>query len=172
MTEASVFGIETFGVDHFRPKKLFPELTLVYDNLYYCCNDCNRYKGPVWPSAEQLARGYFFPDPCECDPLVDHIQEQADCRWEAISKAGVFALEALRLNREACLRFRSRKQSVERRISEYRNLLNSIEPVDIRDLLLQALTELEIESTNIYGLSVSRQHVANRSDVPAGVFAS
>ena len=79
MTEASVFGIETFGIDHFKPKKVFPGLICVYENLYYCCNDCNRYKGAVWPSAERTAEGYFFPDPCACDPLLDHLQEGEEC---------------------------------------------------------------------------------------------
>jgi hypothetical protein len=116
MTEASVFGIETFGVDHFRPKKLFPQLAFVYDSLYYCCNDCNRYKGPAWPSPESAAKGYFFPDPCECDPQLDHLKECQDCRWEASSNAGVFSLEVMRFNRESCLRF------------------DSIEPEEIRDL--------------------------------------
>jgi hypothetical protein len=151
MTEASVFGIETFGVDHFKPKKLFPDLTCVYQNLYYCCNDCNRFKGPVWPSEERIAEGYFFPDPCECDPLIEHLKEEEDCRWNAITKAGTFALEVLRLNREPCLRFRRKRQSVLQRISRYRELLVSLEPVEIRELLQHALNELEIECGEYYG---------------------
>ena len=171
MTEASVFGIEVFGVDHFQPKKLFPELTLVYDNLYYCCNDCNRYKGPVWPSPELIGEGCFFPNPCECDPLVDHLREKHDCRWEAITKAGAFALEVLRLNREPCLRFRRKRKAVEQRIAECRRLLASLEPVEIRDLVQLVLGELEEECAEVYGRLTSRQHVANGSDVPVAVLA-
>jgi hypothetical protein len=156
MTEASVFGILTFGVDHFRPKKLFPDLTLVYQNLYYCCNDCNRYKGSVWPSTGQTAEGYFFPDPCACDPMLEHFRESAECRLESLTKAGSFALEILRLNRESCLRFRRKRQSLYRRITQYRILLDSIERIEVRDLLAQALDELEIECAECFGQSADR----------------
>ena len=151
MTEASVFGIVAFGVDHFRPKKLFPDLASVYENLYYCCNDCNRYKGPIWPSAEQTANGYFFPDPCVCDPLTEHFREDGDCRLEAVTKAGAFALDVLRLNREPCLRFRRKRQSVLRRISEYQDLLASMEQGEIRTLLARVLDELENEYAECFG---------------------
>ena len=58
-------------------------------------------------------------------------------------KAGTFALEVLRLNREPCLRFRRRRQSVLRRIAEYQDLLASAEQGEIRDLLARVLDELE-----------------------------
>lgn len=151
MTEASVFGILAFGVDHFRPKKLFPDLTLDYNNLYYCCNDCNRYKGPVWPSPERITEGSFFPDPCQCDPQQDHLRETEDCRFEPLTKAGAFAMEVLRLNREPCLRFRRKRQSLRRRLSQYRELLHALEPQEVRDLLTNALAELETECAECYG---------------------
>ena len=154
MTEASVFGIVAFGVDHFRPKKLFPRLAAVYENLYYCCNDCNRYKGPIWPSVEQTTNGYFFPDPCACEPLTEHLREESDCRWEATTRAGTFALEVLRLNREPCLRFRRRRQSVLRRIAEYQDLLALAEQGEIRDLLARVLDELNNECAEFFGSRV------------------
>src|SRR5438105_3975684 len=42
-----------FGLDHFRPVRLRPDLTLDYGNLLYCCAICNAAKG---------AR--TVPDPC------------------------------------------------------------------------------------------------------------
>ena len=52
-------GEHNFQVEHFRPKRkdLFPELELVYSNLYYACNRCNVIKGSKWPTPEQQARG-------------------------------------------------------------------------------------------------------------------
>ncbi len=153
MTEACVFGIQTFGIDHFRPKKLFPHLLCDYQNLYYCCNDCNRYKGPVWPSDERIAEGHFFPDPCQCDPRVEHLRESEDATLAPITKAGEFSLEVLRLNREPCLRFRRKRCAIQQRIQHYRKALAATTPHEIRDLLLEAISELQRECSDIYGFS-------------------
>ena len=44
-------------VDHFRPKKRFPELTYVWSNWVFACHSCNLTKRGKWP-----ASGYV--DPC------------------------------------------------------------------------------------------------------------
>ena len=44
-------------VDHFRPKKCFPELTYVWSNWVFACRWCNLTKREKWP-----AHGYV--DPC------------------------------------------------------------------------------------------------------------
>ncbi len=100
MTEASVFGIGAFGIDHFRPKSRYPELDCTYSNLYYCCNDCNRYKGAIWPSEDSSTRGYFFPDPCVCCPVPDHFELNGEAFLVPSTRAGGFAIEVLGLNRE------------------------------------------------------------------------
>lgn len=33
------------NVDHIKPRKLFPELSLVFDNLQVLCSRCNKKKG-------------------------------------------------------------------------------------------------------------------------------
>lgn len=38
-------GHEAFGVDHLNPKSQDPDQLLVYDNMVYACNRCNRCKG-------------------------------------------------------------------------------------------------------------------------------
>jgi hypothetical protein len=151
MTEACVLGITAFGIDHFRPKRWFPDLDCVYTNLYYCCNDCNRYKGSVWPSVDRVLEGCFFPDPCECDPLVDHLQENEDGYLAPITKAGSFSLEVLRLNRETCLRFRRKRVRTRDRIAECRTQLQSvIAPAEVRALLEELLQELGLEYSEYY----------------------
>lgn len=145
-TEASGSGITAFGVDHFRPRKLFPELDCVYPNLYYCCNDCNRYKGAAWPHYDLAARGFFFPDPCMCDPQLDHLKENEFGLFMAVTNAGAFLLESLRLNRQACVRFRQRRALAHRRILECRSLLKEvIAPIAVGKLLEQILLDLETE---------------------------
>jgi uncharacterized protein (TIGR02646 family) len=154
MTERVVLEITAFGIDHFRPKKLFPDLECRYENLYYCCNDCNRYKGWVWPSADRSSEGYFFPDPCECDPQIDHLSENDQGRLVPITNAGVFALEVLRLNRESCTRFRTRRRLTRERIVECRIQLESaIAPPEVRTLLAKVLGDLEVEWSECYGIA-------------------
>ncbi len=49
-------------VDHFRPKKLYPELVYEWVNWVFVCHTCNQFKGEKWPN-----HGYI--DPCEEFPL-------------------------------------------------------------------------------------------------------
>ncbi len=44
-------------VDHFRPKKIFPESVYEWSNWIYACHTCNHRKGDMWPEG-----GYV--DPC------------------------------------------------------------------------------------------------------------
>ena len=105
----------------------------------------------MWPSADRVSEGYFFPDPCECDPFVDHLHEDEDGRLAPITKAGSFSLEVLRLNREACLRFRRKRVRTRNRILECRTRLKSaIAPAEVRELLEGILQKLELEYSEYY----------------------
>src|SRR5436853_749314 len=63
MSEGYLRTADVFGVDHFRPFALFPDLECVYTNLYYCCNGCNSIKGKTWPTPEMEVAGVGFADP-------------------------------------------------------------------------------------------------------------
>lgn len=54
-------------IDHFKPREIAPELVAVYDNLYYCCRECNGKKSKKWPTQDDLNRGRRFSDPCRED---------------------------------------------------------------------------------------------------------
>ena len=62
-----------FTCDHFRPRRLFPELIYDWSNLVYACQSCNSVKGGMWPSNEEDADSYI--DPCE-DPNSPSASEQ------------------------------------------------------------------------------------------------
>lgn len=53
-----------YHIDHFCPKAIYPELTLDYDNLLYCCSTCNLAKGdaeipnPEWEFTEPTVDVY------------------------------------------------------------------------------------------------------------------
>jgi uncharacterized protein (TIGR02646 family) len=53
----------SFGVDHYRPKSVFPALVCDYENLYYCCGNCNTYKSDYWPIDEK--KGPVIVNPCD-----------------------------------------------------------------------------------------------------------
>ena len=85
-------GLDGFGVDHYRPKSLFPTLRTTYTNLFYCCNQCNRRKGSHWP-ANPKAR---IPNPCDHE-MHKHLRFASE-RVEGRTSQGNEALEVLDLN--------------------------------------------------------------------------
>lgn len=111
-----------------------------------------------------MAEGFFFPDPCVCDPYIEHVRELNDARLEAITKAGAFAIEVLRLNREPCLRFRKKRREVRERIARYRAALAEITPAEVRELLCEAVAALEQECVEVYGVELLVAQRAGRVD--------
>lgn len=84
-----------FGIDHYRPQKLFPALTAQWDNLFYCCNPCNSRKREYWPS-DGLAGDSYIPNPCD-HRMGDHLRYQrATVRTR--TKQGEIAEAVLDLN--------------------------------------------------------------------------
>ena len=94
-------GYDAFGVEHYRPKSLYPELETDYSNLFYCCNTCNRYKGNKWPDP---ATGIFVPNPDE-HVMFDHLRFNKETVVH-VSDAGEYACELLQLNDPALVRIR------------------------------------------------------------------
>ncbi len=113
ITEVYRRGIDTFGADHFRPRSIFPDLEFEYPNLYYCCNQCNRYKGATWPDDDEVAGGFQFADPCVCDPFIQHFIKQKAGTLSAVTPAGEYTLDNLRLNCEELVRFRTRRARIQ-----------------------------------------------------------
>lgn len=93
----TVIRHDAFGVDHYRPKRRFPELEFSYDNLFYCCNACNARKGDYWPApADEGTR--FVPNPC-AHRMFDHLRYHG-ARVVARTDAGTAACDLLQLNSE------------------------------------------------------------------------
>jgi uncharacterized protein (TIGR02646 family) len=100
-----VKGYETFGVDHYRPKTLYPRLALEYLNLFYACNKCNSLKRDFWPTGPQRKEGVFIPNPCE-HIMFDHLRYHVGTVVNA-SRAGEFTIEQLDLNDPDVIEFRT-----------------------------------------------------------------
>lgn len=97
-------GQETFGVDHYRPKSLFPDLACEYLNLFYCCNRCNSLKRSFWPNVKRIGLEEFIPNPCE-HVMFSHLR-YIQGEVTAVSAAGDMTLELLDLNDPDAVNFR------------------------------------------------------------------
>ncbi|MFN7919047.1 MAG: hypothetical protein U0Q16_03065 [Bryobacteraceae bacterium] len=116
ITEVYRRGDDAFGADHFRPRRLFPELACHYANLYYCCNRCNSFKGDSWPSDEEASAGFVFADPCQEDPYEVHLAVHDDGTLTPLTPCGLYTLDRLRLNREQLVIYRTRQFRIASRL--------------------------------------------------------
>ena len=65
----AMVGDKSPTVDHFRPRRWFPELTYRWSNWVFSCQRCNESKGDLWPETGfGDATGYGYIDPCAADP--------------------------------------------------------------------------------------------------------
>lgn len=120
-------GVWHYCVEHFRPKKKFPDLRCTYSNLYYACPVCNTTKNETWPSDEYMEQGFYFVDPCTEDLYVDHTEEQDDGRLKHKTKAGFYTIEHLRLNRRFLQKIRKDRREARAKIAELLSLLASLQ---------------------------------------------
>jgi hypothetical protein len=98
-TEEYLGGEEQFEIDHFKPERKFPELSVVYENLYYACRRCNGHKSWTWPSNDKIALGSVFADPCVEDPYDVHLHERLDGGLDELTPCGQYTNGHIRLDR-------------------------------------------------------------------------
>ena len=124
-------GEDNFGVDHYRPRALFPQLATHYDNLFYSCNVCNRRKGWFWPNRAQLRAKQLIPNPC------DHVMS-THLKFEGVTVVartvtGRFALDMLDLNEQRAVYFRwVRVRTIGELVREHRELSRDIRTLERR----------------------------------------
>lgn len=103
MSEAEAQAIR-FVIDHYEPVSARPDLKDVYDNLMYCCDECNVRKGDRCPPPSARSNGFRFFRPDE-DRYEDHFKLKSQ-RLESLSNVGEFSIHALDLNRALLRRLR------------------------------------------------------------------
>lgn len=140
--------LESFGVDHYRPKSRFPALANVYANLFYCCNPCNRRKGDYWPAKGSRN---VVPNPCDHE-MFSHLRfEGATVR--ARSRPGQFTSDLLDLNDPSAVSFRQFVldviaqsedflQGAERNLAALRKELEGASDQTQQELLEKAIADL------------------------------
>lgn len=92
---------ESFGADHYKPVKHFPELRASYPNLFYACNRCNSRKGSHWPKGAN-AENTTIPNPCD-HVMFKHLRYDAEQLVEGKSTGGQFTIKLLDLNGSSLL---------------------------------------------------------------------
>jgi uncharacterized protein (TIGR02646 family) len=54
-------GSEAAQVEHFRPKTIFPELAMTWENFLWCCGVCNQAKGNRFPPDTEFSGKFINP---------------------------------------------------------------------------------------------------------------
>jgi uncharacterized protein (TIGR02646 family) len=90
----------TFHIDHFAPKKKFPDLELAYSNLVYACRFCNVSKSNHWVGDDSSVPNdgkKGFVDPCS-DEYDAHLGRDAGGRIVPKTALGRYIFGRLNLH--------------------------------------------------------------------------
>jgi 5-methylcytosine-specific restriction endonuclease McrA len=114
MTEFEAQAIR-MTIDHYEPKKARPELVNSYDNLMYCCDDCNILKGDRCPprSARDAGHKFFRPDQDYRHEHFERHTSQHDINLDGITNVGRFTIEFMDLNRPTLRRLRKIRERLD-----------------------------------------------------------
>jgi hypothetical protein len=99
-------------IDHHRSRRgpfARPDLEAVYENLYWCCRECDQNKGDLWPTDEEFTAGLRFLDPCRPEDDHDHHwRTNPDGTLVPLTVTGEYTIERLMLWREMLVFHRAR----------------------------------------------------------------
>jgi hypothetical protein len=129
--ENALGGADSFHVEHYKPKSKFVDLEKEFENLFYACAICNRFKGNDWPR-EPIHNHSLpsYPDP----KLVDYnklFHVDADGVIHGNFIASKYMIEKVVLNRPQLIN--ERKELIIR--SKIDSSIDEI--VSLVDLLMQ-----------------------------------
>jgi uncharacterized protein (TIGR02646 family) len=103
--ENELGGPRIFAVEHFRPKKRFPELITNYTNLLYACAVCNSFKKEDWHDGDPLTCHKGYLNPCDYD-YDEYFTRTADHKLEGTIAIAQYMIKRLRLNRRQLVKLR------------------------------------------------------------------
>lgn len=95
-TARCMYCLDSHGTDieHWRPKRAYPESMFVWPNLLLCCTECGRFKGDTFPltaSGIALMIDPTIDDPwdhLDFDPLTGQITASFDVATNAFDARG------------------------------------------------------------------------------------
>lgn len=88
-----------FHVDHFAPRKLFPDLECHYGNLVYACRFCNISKSDHWVGTDAAIHNNGvcgFVDPCS-EEYETHFRREPTGGIVPVTELGAYIARRLRL---------------------------------------------------------------------------
>lgn len=133
-----------FGVDHYRPKRRFANLVCSYENLYYCCANCNTRKSDYWPDDEAV--GPYIVNPCDYE-MATHLRFDGKTGLvEAKTPDGQYTEELLQLNEDATVQYRLSALTLVRVFSKETEKLQDQLKALARQLRAGQITQIEYES--------------------------
>jgi HNH endonuclease len=147
MSEAEASAIR-FTIDHYEPQSARPELEKHYENLMWCCDECNIRKGSRCPSNEARLAGHRFFRP-DLDKHSEHFA-RLGLRLNSKSSTGEYTIDAIDLNRQSLRRLRELRQrlydcdeAVTRGMQAFRGIGIDRLPPQIKGPVLAALKNAE-----------------------------
>jgi hypothetical protein len=146
-------GSKKFHIDHYKPKKKFPELINDYLNLFYCCSECNNAKKDFWPTMFDRLMRRFILNPCEYDFEEHYNMNQPE--WRGNTRVALWNIERLRLNSSRRVQFRQDELDICKMINELNHKQEELK----KHLVSKKLTEISRESLE-NDLSAIQKHIA------------
>ena len=119
-----------FHVEHYRPKNQFKHLETDYENLFYSCAACNRFKDTYWSDASEKR----IVNPC--DYIMSHHLKFEKNEVASLSEPGKTTLDILRLNSDESIKYREIMQGL---IIHLLRNLNRVNRKDKRDQIEESL---------------------------------
>jgi hypothetical protein len=144
--EQQIGGMESFSIDHFRPRSKGGRVN-DYTNLYWTCNGCNRVKAESWPTALERSQGVRFADPCREQDYGSHFIENGRGELVPRTRCGEYHIFVLRLNRPSRVAYRASRNRLSTQLAEAASLLQPLErePATELNRVIVAHLEREIE---------------------------
>jgi|SRR5690554_1088779 len=149
--ENSLGGSDSFHVEHYKPKSKFSKLEKEFENLFYACAICNRFKSNDWPIDPNSAHSIpSYPDPklVNYNTLFD-IDEDGVLHGKYT--AAKYMIEKIVLNRPQLINERKERMLRERlnkaitNLPELTSKVLTLERSDERDSILNEYISLSNE---------------------------
>ncbi|WP_298514121.1 HNH endonuclease [uncultured Kordia sp.] len=149
--ENSLGGSDNFHIEHFKPKSKFSALEKEFENLFYACAICNRFKSNDWPEEPNSNHSVpSYPDPKQVNynTLFD-IDENGLLHGKYV--ASKYIIEKIVLNRPQLInerkefKLRARLDKAIMNLPELASKVLLVDRSEKRDLLLQEYMHLTAE---------------------------
>lgn len=126
INENPIGGYDHFHVEHFRPKSLtqFIHLLTEFENLFYSCAICNRFKSNDWPNDPVADHSIIsYPDPKDVDyNSLFNCEENGTLKGKYT--ASKYLVEKLNLNRPQLINERREKLMRDKIDHLIKNIIN------------------------------------------------